>query len=273
MSPRYLLGGSMTILWSLVVFVALPDSPGTSHRWFNEEERAILIARMRGNLNGASVRQLKWYQIREALCDYKIWLLAAMGAATYVTNGGVAAFGSVIIRVNYLVLRCWKECSTEDVSQSFGYSSLIAILLQAPGGASGCLSVYIVGYLSVSAYDSKHSSHILNFYNPHMLIGKVQEYADNLAASIMSAYHCGCHHYLVRFMDTSWPCCLRVHSSSIIHGPLCSHNLPCGCKCLGRDEESVCHSCGVYRIQRRKHYWTISRELFLCLITCELNMY
>ena len=67
--------------------------------WFNEKERAILIRRMRGNVKGADVQKLKWYQVREALMDWKVWLMGAMGAAIYVCNGGVTAFGSLIIKV------------------------------------------------------------------------------------------------------------------------------------------------------------------------------
>lgn len=55
---------------------------------------------MRGNLSGADVREVKWYQVREALQDAKIWLMGAMGAAIYVCNGGVTAFGSLIIKVS-----------------------------------------------------------------------------------------------------------------------------------------------------------------------------
>lgn len=67
--------------------------------WFSEAERAFLIRRMHGNVAGADVRSLKKAQIWEALRDFKIWLMAAMGAAIYVCNGGVTAFGSLIIKV------------------------------------------------------------------------------------------------------------------------------------------------------------------------------
>ncbi|KAI0083981.1 MFS general substrate transporter [Irpex rosettiformis] len=125
----YLAAGSITILWSLFILAVLPETPATAHRLFNEQERAILVARMKGNLAGADNRQVKWHQVREAFCDFKIWLLATMGAAVYVTNGGVTAFGTLVIK-------------------SFGYSSLKAILMQDPGGAAVCVSVYMVGYLS-----------------------------------------------------------------------------------------------------------------------------
>ena len=57
---------------------------------------------MRGNLAGADVRTIKKAQVYEALKDVKIWLMGAMGAAIYVCNGGVTAFGSLIIKVRKL---------------------------------------------------------------------------------------------------------------------------------------------------------------------------
>ncbi|EJT96617.1 MFS general substrate transporter [Dacryopinax primogenitus] len=125
----YLFAGSLTLLWSVLLLFLLPDSPATSHRWFNEKERRILLSRMRGNLAGADSRVLKWYQVREAACDWKVWLMGAMGAAIYVCNGGVTAFGSLIIK-------------------SFGYSSLRSIVLQTPGGATTCVAIYISGFLA-----------------------------------------------------------------------------------------------------------------------------
>ncbi|KZO89503.1 MFS general substrate transporter, partial [Calocera viscosa TUFC12733] len=125
----YLFAGSVTLLWSAVLLLLLPDSPASSHRWFSEQERRILIGRMRGNLGGADSRRLKWAQVREAAGDWKVWLMGAMGAAIYVCNGGVTAFGSLIIK-------------------SFGYSSLRSIVLQTPGGATTCVAIYISGWLA-----------------------------------------------------------------------------------------------------------------------------
>ncbi|KIY60544.1 hypothetical protein CYLTODRAFT_317194, partial [Cylindrobasidium torrendii FP15055 ss-10] len=57
--------------------------------------------------------QTKWNnaQAIEALTDIKLWLFLLLGAAIYVCNGGITAFGARII-------------------VSFGYTSLQAILLQ-----------------------------------------------------------------------------------------------------------------------------------------------
>jgi hypothetical protein len=99
---RYLVAGGITILWSFVVLVVIPDSPAASHRWFNDAQREILLRRMKGNVAGADVRAIKKPQIVEAIRDAKVWIMGAMGAAIYVCNGGVTAFGSLIIKVSLL---------------------------------------------------------------------------------------------------------------------------------------------------------------------------
>ncbi|KZT50799.1 MFS general substrate transporter [Calocera cornea HHB12733] len=114
----YLFAGSLTLLWSAVLLAVLPDSPATSHRWFSEAERRILRERMRGNLQGADSRRLKWGQVREAAGDWKVWLMGAMGAAIYVCNGGVTAFGSLIIKVR--VAGCYSAAAAAAASARGG---------------------------------------------------------------------------------------------------------------------------------------------------------
>lgn len=66
----YLLAGSVTIAWSIILLLILPDSPASSRaRWFfSEQECAMLVRRMRGNVNGADVRRIKRYQVSNR-CD------------------------------------------------------------------------------------------------------------------------------------------------------------------------------------------------------------
>ena len=59
----------------------MPDSPRTSQRWFNDDERQILIRRSRENMSGRiELGGVKWRQAREAACDVKIYLFMFMGA-------------------------------------------------------------------------------------------------------------------------------------------------------------------------------------------------
>ncbi|KAK4051674.1 hypothetical protein OIO90_004624 [Microbotryomycetes sp. JL221] len=126
----YLFAGSLTILWSFVVLVFVPDSPTLSQRWFNDEERVILARRSRQSMIGAiGSTKIKWEQVREAALDPKIYFFMLMGMAIYVTNGGVTAFGARII-------------------SSFGYDRLTTIAIQIPSGAFTCVTIYIFSWLS-----------------------------------------------------------------------------------------------------------------------------
>jgi MFS family permease len=75
----YLLAGSLTFLFGLACF-ALPDSPANA--WFlTGEERVAAVERLRAGQTGTRCVKFKWRQVREALLDVKVWLIAIMMAS------------------------------------------------------------------------------------------------------------------------------------------------------------------------------------------------
>jgi MFS family permease len=75
----YLLAGSLTFLFGLLCF-ALPDSPVTA--WFlTEEERFAAVERLRAGQTGVRCVKFKRSQVKEALLDVKVWLVAVMMAS------------------------------------------------------------------------------------------------------------------------------------------------------------------------------------------------
>ncbi|KPV72311.1 uncharacterized protein RHOBADRAFT_18147 [Rhodotorula graminis WP1] len=126
----YCLAGGLTIAFAFVVLFVVPDSPRTSHRWFNDDERQILIRRSRENMSGRiELGGFQWRQAREAACDIKIYLFMVMGAGIYVCNGAVTAFSSQIVK-------------------SFGYSSLTTIAISIPGGIFTAVFIYFFTWVS-----------------------------------------------------------------------------------------------------------------------------
>ncbi|KAF8710417.1 MFS general substrate transporter, partial [Rhizoctonia solani] len=123
----YIFAGSWTIAWGILLFFLLPDNP-MSARLFSLEERKLAVRRLRDNMTGVESKKFKRSQFIEAIMDIKIWIFMLMGAALYVTNGGVTAFGAQIVK-------------------SFGYSSLKTILMLTPGGATTAVSIYITGWI------------------------------------------------------------------------------------------------------------------------------
>jgi Major Facilitator Superfamily len=111
----FLFFGVITVAYSAVVLVFMPDSPVTT-KIFNEEEKLIAIERLRANQQGIENDVWNWEHVREAALDLKTWLWAFMMFSISVPSGGVSTFGPLII-------------------QAFGYDQFSTILLNIPFGA------------------------------------------------------------------------------------------------------------------------------------------
>lgn len=74
----YLLAGALTVLFGCVCFV-IPNSAVSA--WFlSSEERVVAVERLRKGQTGVRCQMLKKSQLREAVLDVKIWLVAFMMA-------------------------------------------------------------------------------------------------------------------------------------------------------------------------------------------------
>jgi len=123
----YLLAGAITILFGVICF-AVPNSAVTA--WFlTPEERVVAVERLRRGQTGVRCQKLKASQLREAILDVKIWLVAFMMAGAYTVNGAVSGFGPLIV-------------------STFGYTTLESILFQFPLGAVVFIFILLTGYLS-----------------------------------------------------------------------------------------------------------------------------
>ncbi|KAI4246301.1 MAG: hypothetical protein L6R40_001969 [Gallowayella cf. fulva] len=123
----YLLAGALTVLFGVVCFW-VPNSAVDA--WFlTEEERVIAVERLRKGQTGVRCQMLKGGQLREAVLDVKVWLVAFMMAAAYTVNGAVSGFGPLIV-------------------STFGYTTLDSILLQFPLGGIVLIFILLTGYLS-----------------------------------------------------------------------------------------------------------------------------
>ena len=98
----------------------------------NEEEKGAAVQRLGNRHQGANHREIKKYQIIEAITDPKTWLFFLCGVATQVVNGAASNFGSLII-------------------EGFGYSNLVTTLFQIPYGmvilVSNVSAMYIQRWL------------------------------------------------------------------------------------------------------------------------------
>ena len=67
---EFLIVGAVCAAWGVVIALTLANSPLTS-RWFNKEEKLMMLARMRRNQTGIESKRIRWGQVREAVLDYK----------------------------------------------------------------------------------------------------------------------------------------------------------------------------------------------------------
>ncbi|KAF4838546.1 putative transporter [Colletotrichum tropicale] len=86
----YVLAGGLTFLFGIWCFF-LPNSPLTA--WFlKPEERTVAVERLRRGQTGVKNQTIKGGQIKEAVLDPKVWLVALTMASGYTVNASSSKF-------------------------------------------------------------------------------------------------------------------------------------------------------------------------------------
>ncbi|KAK7005917.1 major facilitator superfamily domain-containing protein [Favolaschia claudopus] len=125
----FLFTGLITVAFSAVVYLVLPDSPTTA-RFLSFEEKILVVERLRANNTGTETKTWKWEQVRECVLDLKTWFWFSMIFLISVPSGGISTFGPLIV-------------------QSFGFNQLNTILLQMPFGAIQMLATLAGGFAAM----------------------------------------------------------------------------------------------------------------------------
>jgi hypothetical protein len=112
----FLFFGVITVAYSVVVLLFLPDSPIRTNIFKTEEDKLVAIERLRANQQGIENDVWKWEHAREAALDLKTWLWAFMMFSISIPSGGISTFGPLIIK-------------------DFGFNQFKTILLNIPFGA------------------------------------------------------------------------------------------------------------------------------------------
>lgn len=133
----FLVPGSLTVFFGIALLLLLPPSPTErpllkipGYNVFSEQEVELILEKTREEMLSREQSKWNWSQVVEALLDVKVWIFTFMATAIYVVNGGVTAFGPIIIR-------------------SIGYTPTKAILLQTPGGAVTVVAILVVAFVSL----------------------------------------------------------------------------------------------------------------------------
>ncbi|KAK2762577.1 hypothetical protein FQN54_000750 [Arachnomyces sp. PD_36] len=124
----FLFCGLLTVLYSIVVFILMPDSPMEA-KFLNQREKVIAVERLRANQMGIISREWRWDHVWETLYDLKTWFWFFLVLSISIPSGGVSSFGSLIV-------------------QSFGYDNFKAILFNIPFGAIQIVAILGGGWLA-----------------------------------------------------------------------------------------------------------------------------
>ncbi|OQD84169.1 hypothetical protein PENANT_c014G06597 [Penicillium antarcticum] len=111
----FLFFGLVTVAFSAVILVFMPDSP-ISAKFLHEEDKLLAIERQRMNQQGVESQEWKWDHVKEACLDPKSWFWFALMFSISVPSGGITTFGPLIIK-------------------SFGLSEYDTMLFNIPFGA------------------------------------------------------------------------------------------------------------------------------------------
>jgi hypothetical protein len=128
----FLVFGLITVVWGIVVFLILPDSPMASR--FSHNEKVLAIERLRENKTGIENKTFKREQFAETMLDPRTWLIVVIVIAGNVPTGACGTYSSTLIK-------------------GFGYTSKQSALLNIPSGAISMIAV-----LSASWYAGKFNN-------------------------------------------------------------------------------------------------------------------
>lgn len=102
--------GLATVVWAACLAKWLPDSPMKA-KCFNEDEKRLMVERVRANETGIQNRKYKKPQIKEALTDPVVWCYILLQLTSTLIIGASAP--SPTSSSSRLALRiCRRSCST-----------------------------------------------------------------------------------------------------------------------------------------------------------------
>ncbi|KAK3323240.1 major facilitator superfamily transporter [Cercophora scortea] len=118
----FLAYGVISVLYGIFVGWYMPDSPMRA-KCFTEEEKRLMVERVRDNQTGLQNRQWKWDHVVEALKDPQVWGYALIAMTTTLPTSGLGAFQGIIIKsFGFSVLQ------TQLLAMVLGFYIIIVLL-------------------------------------------------------------------------------------------------------------------------------------------------
>ncbi|KAK4062352.1 hypothetical protein Trihar35433_9173 [Trichoderma harzianum] len=92
----FLVLGLAAVVWSFFIAILLPDSPMKA-KCYSEEDKRLMVERVRHNETGIQNKKYKKYQIIEALTDPLVWCCVLLITVANLVIGGLGVFSNLII--------------------------------------------------------------------------------------------------------------------------------------------------------------------------------
>ncbi|KAN0110890.1 major facilitator superfamily transporter [Hyaloscypha variabilis] len=128
--------GIITVFWGAFVLYWTPDSPMKA-KCFTEEDKKLMIERVRENRTGVQNRKFRKDQVWDAACDPQVYAFALIQLFLTLPSGGLGAYANIIIK-------------------SFGFTTWQTQLLQMVSGV-----IQVISMLSAVWVDKRTKQTIL----------------------------------------------------------------------------------------------------------------
>lgn len=88
--------GCLSVFWGIFVIFWMPDSPMRA-KCFTEEDKRLMVERVRSNQTGLQNRTFRSYQVWEAFLDPQTWCYCGIQIFTTLPTSGLGSFANIII--------------------------------------------------------------------------------------------------------------------------------------------------------------------------------
>ncbi|KAH6703999.1 major facilitator superfamily domain-containing protein [Leptodontidium sp. MPI-SDFR-AT-0119] len=88
--------GSFSVLWGIIVVIMMPDSPMRA-KCFSEEDKKLMVERVRSNQTGMQNRRFRKEHVFEAFKDPQMYCYCLIAICTTLPTSGLGAFANIII--------------------------------------------------------------------------------------------------------------------------------------------------------------------------------
>ncbi|KAJ6446084.1 allantoate permease [Purpureocillium lavendulum] len=163
--------GLATVVWACCLARWLPDSPMQA-KCFNEDEKRLMVERVRANETGIQNRTYKKPQIREAVTDPVVWCYILLQLTSTLIIGGLSTFSNLIIK-------------------SFGFTYLQTQLLNIAQGAV-TIGVMVGGAWTATA--TRQTAFVMHAWSIPAIIGTSVIYSiapsKDTRIGLLIAFYC-----------------------------------------------------------------------------------